>query len=79
MAVKTTGTQPAAAPSADPPAPPAADPAPPAAPADTTPDKPARVESDCVVDADYHTGRAVNGLVCSYHAMHYGSDGKRRT
>jgi hypothetical protein len=39
---------------------------------------PARVASDCVVDEPFHVGRAVNGLVCSYHAMHYASDGTRR-
>ena len=38
----------------------------------------ARVDSDCVVDELFHVGRAVNGKVCSYHAMHYASDGTRR-
>lgn len=33
----------------------------------------------CVVEADFHMGRAVNGLVCSYHAMHYLADGTRRS
>lgn len=38
-----------------------------------------RVESDCVVDADFHVGRAVPGTkVCSYHTMHYAADGSRR-
>jgi hypothetical protein len=37
-----------------------------------------KVASDCVVDADFHVGRAVNGKVCSYHAMHYAADGSRR-
>ena len=66
MAVKTTGTQPAAAPTAPDPAPDGSE-------------RPARVESDCVVDAGFHVGRAVNGRVCSYHAMHYDAAGKRRT
>lgn len=47
-----------------------------AAPADEA--APARVESNCVVDSDFHVGWAVNGLVCSYHAMHYDAAGKRR-
>jgi hypothetical protein len=35
--------------------------------------------SDCVVDdGTPHTGRAINGQVCSAHAMHYRSDGQRR-
>jgi hypothetical protein len=36
--------------------------------------------SDCVVDGGtgFHVGRAVNGKVCSYHAMHYDADGNRR-
>jgi hypothetical protein len=33
----------------------------------------------CVVDSDFHVGRAVNGLVCSYHAMHYDANGNRRS
>lgn len=35
----------------------------------------------CVVDEGpntVHVGRAVNGLVCSYHAMHYAADGTPR-
>lgn len=32
----------------------------------------------CVVDDPFHVGRAVNGLVCSYHAMHYLADGTPR-
>lgn len=35
--------------------------------------------SDCVVDdGTPHTGRAVNGKVCSRHAMRYRADGKLR-
>lgn len=57
------------------------------APAAVQPDEPTdtagggrpKVESDCVVTADFHVGRAVNGRVCSYHAMHYAADGSRRT
>lgn len=37
-----------------------------------------KVESDCVVESDFHVGRAVNGKVCSYHAMHYAANGTRR-
>lgn len=37
-----------------------------------------KVTSDCVVKSDFHVGRAVNGKVCSYHAMHYDADGNRR-
>ena len=36
----------------------------------------------CVVDEGpntVHVGRAVNGLVCSYHAMHYTADGTLRS
>jgi len=36
------------------------------------------VQSDCVVKEDFHVGRAVNGKVCSYHAMHYDAQGNRR-
>ena len=32
----------------------------------------------CVVDDSVHVGHAVNGLVCSYHAMHYDAEGNRR-
>lgn len=71
MAVKTTDTtKPADAKPADPP------PAP-ETPAVEQPARP-RVESDCVVDVHFHVGKAVNGKVCSYHAMHYGPDGTRR-
>jgi hypothetical protein len=36
-------------------------------------------KSDCVVKADTHVGMAVKpGKVCSYHTMHYHSDGTRR-
>jgi hypothetical protein len=36
--------------------------------------------SDCVVDdGTPHTGRAVNGVVCSRHAMHYQADGTPRS
>lgn len=69
MAVKSTDTKtsPAAA-KDDQPAPAAAD------------ETPAveRAESDCVVDEPFHVGRAVNGKVCSYHAMRYRSDGTPR-
>lgn len=34
---------------------------------------------ECVVDESFHVGRAVNGLVCSYHAMHYLADGTLRS
>lgn len=36
--------------------------------------------SDCVVNEGRgkHVGRAVNGKVCSYHAMRYKADGTRR-
>jgi len=39
-----------------------------------------RVEAgQCVVDdGTVHVGRAVNGLVCSAHAMHYLADGTPR-
>ena len=40
--------------------------------------EPVRVESDCVVESNFHVGRAVNGRVCSYHAMHYKADGTAR-
>lgn len=40
--------------------------------------EPAKVVSDCVVKSDFHVGRAVNGKVCSYHAMHYKADGTPR-
>lgn len=38
------------------------------------------VVSDCVVNGGrgMHVGRAVNGKVCSYHAMHYDAQGNRR-
>lgn len=61
-APKSSETRPAAAPV------PAAEAAP----------EPVRVESDCVVDSGFHVGHAVNGKVCSYHAMHYDAAGKRR-
>jgi hypothetical protein len=32
----------------------------------------------CVVNDGRCVGRAVNGLVCSYHAMNYRADGTRR-
>lgn len=85
MAVKSTGTTPTETrPPADPPAPssdapqddpPAASETKPAA--EARPERP-KVESDCVVKSDFHVGRAVNGKVCSYHAMHYDAAGKRR-
>ena len=38
------------------------------------------VVSTCVVNGGrgMHVGNAVNGSVCSYHAMHYDSHGNRR-
>lgn len=38
------------------------------------------VVSTCVVNdgRGMHVGNAVNGKVCSYHAMHYDSHGNRR-
>lgn len=75
MAVKTTGTTTAPA---DPPAKPEVPTAPAPADVEATPAEPVRVESDCVVKEDFHVGRAVNGKVCSYHAMHYDAAGKRR-
>lgn len=33
----------------------------------------------CVVNDGRCVGRAVNGVVCSYHAMTYRADGVRRT
>ncbi len=50
----------------------------PAAEQPVQPEAPARVESDCVVDSPFHVGRAVNGKVCSYHALHYKADGTPR-
>lgn len=48
-------------------------------PKEETPDKPqTRVSGQCVVKEDFHVGRAVNGKVCSYHAMHYRADGTAR-
>lgn len=69
MAVKSTGTTESKTATA--PAQPAA-----AAASDARP----KVESDCVVESDYHVGRAIPGTkVCSYHTMHYAADGSRRT
>lgn len=34
---------------------------------------------ECVVDAPYHVGRAVNGKVCSYHAVSHMADGTPRS
>lgn len=45
--------------------------------AEQKPAEPARTR-ECVVKADFHVGLAVNGRVCSYHAMHYLADGTRR-
>lgn len=39
---------------------------------------PTRAPGECVVDEAFHVGRAVNGLVCSYHAMRYKADGTPR-
>jgi len=46
----------------------------------TAPDGREPVVSDCVVNGGrgMHVGRAVNGKVCSYHALHYKADGTRR-
>lgn len=74
MATRTTDTRTV---ETKPAAPPAAPETPPAV--DETPPERQRVESDCVVDSDMHVGRAVNGKVCSYHAMHYDAEGRRRT
>lgn len=68
MAVKSTGTTPADT-----------TPVPPAAASASAEDlTPYGADSDCVVKSDRHFGRAVNGKVCSYHAMHYDAAGKRR-
>lgn len=74
---KPVETKPAETPAVtnEPPTPPAEPPAP--AKAEAPAARP-RVESDCVVNSDMHVGRAVNGKVCSYHAMHYDAAGKRR-
>lgn len=40
--------------------------------------RPARRPGECVVEEAFHVGRAVNGLVCSYHAMRYKADGTPR-
>lgn len=41
--------------------------------------KPAAKPGECVVKSDRHVGAAVNGKVCSYHAVWYDRDGRRRT
>lgn len=66
MAVKSTDTKAPAAASTEAPAPASAGP------------EATRVASDCVVDEPFHVGRAVNGKVCSYHAMRYKADGTPR-
>jgi hypothetical protein len=39
----------------------------------------ARKDGECVVDdGTPHTGRAVNGVICSAHAMRYRADGRLR-
>ena len=45
-----------------------------------TPGDPKARTSDCVVNdgRGMHVGRAVNGKVCSYHAMQYHADGTPR-
>jgi len=50
-----------------------------AEPKDEQEAKPERV-STCVVNdgQGMHVGDAVNGMVCSYHAMHYDAHGNRR-
>lgn len=52
----------------------------PDASADATPEPETapRVQSTCVVDATFHVGRAVNGKVCSYHAVSHRADGTPR-
>jgi hypothetical protein len=73
MAVKSTGTEPSTGSKAAPAAK-SDDQA-----ADTTPDPRGKVESTCVVRADFHVGNAIPGTkVCSYHTMHYAADGSRR-
>lgn len=71
MTDKSTNTKAATA------AKPAASPAGPATAGPATDGRP-QVDSDCVVNEPFHVGRAVNGLVCSYHAMRYKADGTRR-
>lgn len=46
---------------------------------ETKPDREQRV-STCAVNGGrgFHVGDAVNGAVCSYHAMHYDNAGNRR-
>lgn len=40
---------------------------------------PAEPRGECVVkDGSAHVGGAVNGKVCSAHAMHYDANGKKR-
>ena len=42
-------------------------------------DAKAKTSGECVVaDGTPHMGRAVNGVVCSAHAMHYDAQGKKR-
>lgn len=69
------------------PAKPAAKAPEPAAKPDTTPGPAAETVEDgdpivstCVVNGGrgMHVGNAVNGKVCSYHAMHYDRNGNRR-
>jgi len=69
----------------DPPAAQVSKPDPDDATANAPKDKPAGAEpnartSDCVVNngRGMHVGRAVNGKVCSYHAMQYHADGTPR-
>lgn len=49
-------------------------------PKDTAEDKATERVSTCVVNGGrgMHVGNAVNGKVCSYHAMHYHRDGSPR-
>jgi len=52
---------------------------PPAATADPGDGAPKKAPGDCVVDdGTAHMGRAVNGKVCSAHAMRYKADGTPR-
>ena len=54
-------------------------PAPAPAPAREAKAPKARADGQCVVDdGTGHTGRAVNGLVCSRHANRYHADGTPR-
>jgi hypothetical protein len=48
-------------------------------PKQTAAEQRAAKAGECVVDEDFHVGRAVPGTkVCSYHTMHYNNDGSKR-